>query len=150
MMGTKVLPHIWGLFNFTHLQWGKPQMWGDTLVPYNAIYKHSDQRLGTMAVTQCVNRTSVKSDKIVIHLSTETKKQTSWKLIRPVCTGLKIINSFVLLSNKVLLLIPYYRYTVVLEDVCPFNQWQLEALYMDWLVEIILLAALFFCPILAP
>ncbi len=40
------------LFVCKHLCRG-PQIWGDTLVPCNAIYKHRDQRFGTMAVTQC-------------------------------------------------------------------------------------------------
>ncbi len=44
---------------FPHCKWvksDKPQMWGDTLVPCNDIYKHRDQRLGTNAVTQCVKK----------------------------------------------------------------------------------------------
>ncbi len=38
-------------------------MWGDTLVPCNDIYKHRDQRLGTNAVTQCVNVVYKKNEK---------------------------------------------------------------------------------------
>ncbi len=43
---------------FPHCRWvklNKPQMWGHTLVPCNAIYKHRDQRFRTMVVTKCVS-----------------------------------------------------------------------------------------------